>query len=165
MVPQLWVSPTASAIVTTNESIQPTHPEKPAQETAHPVYGYGQFQAFHQAHEDYVHGRLNNVEIQGSTCSQQTIAPSLVLADYSLGDETFRDLRTIPTRFPTHPVPVSKLESTIVRATNSAAPLQASSPKVTRAKRNALNKNTQLLKSSIENTEDATMLYAHVVDG
>ncbi|KAF1358625.1 hypothetical protein EJ07DRAFT_156468 [Lizonia empirigonia] len=119
-------APTAATIVTENENIQPTHSEEPAQENTHHIYGYGQFQAFHQAHEDHIHGRLNNVEIQGPTCNQQTTAPSLVIADYLLGDEAFSDLRTFPTYFPTHPVPVSELESTMARATTSAAPLQAS---------------------------------------
>jgi hypothetical protein len=153
-------TPTAATIVTENENIHPTHSEEPAQETSHHIYGYEQFQAFHQ---DHVHGRQGNVEIQGPTSSQQTTAPSLVLADYLLGDEAFSDLRTFPTRSPTHPVLVSELESTTAHATTLAAPFQASSPKSIRAKRNAPNESTQLLTnlqnrqySSIENTEDAT---------
>jgi hypothetical protein len=163
--PPPWASPTAPAIVTENENIQPTHPEQPAQETAYHIPGYEQFQALHQAHEDFLHGRLNNVEIQGPTYNLQTTAPSLVLADHLLVDETLNDLRTFPTRVPTHLVPVSELESTMARATTSAAPLQASSPKITQGVRNTPNESIQLPKNlrhqqsgSIENIEDATTL-------
>jgi hypothetical protein len=91
-----------------------TYPEELAQETTYYIPYYGELLDFSQAYEDYVRGRLNNVEIYGPTCTWQVTAPSLGLADFQVEDEA--------SNFLIYAVTVPELESTTTRATTLAAP-------------------------------------------
>jgi hypothetical protein len=101
---QRWAAPTAAATVAGNANIQSAYPEEPAQKMIDHIYNYGQRTDFSQAHEDNIHGRLNNVETRVPMWNQQTTAPRQSPANVQLEHGASSDMRTCPTRFPTHAI-------------------------------------------------------------